>query len=204
MKRHSPVLLLIGPLLASCDRPAIDPSHSLVGARELPNSRELSRETIQINRSFGVGYGHVVNSHLLSYELRPDNSLSVTHYENGVEKGQVERGSETFELPRDVANNARRAMWRMRPSPLKGVEYDIRPAGCPFRLHDSSEYALLFIKEGGETGTRNDLLGFSVVPPPESCNNSTARSARALVRQVLADFPKSKVAASFQRLESKN
>ena len=200
--RSSLYFLPFVSLLASCDRPAIEASQSLVGAKELPTARELSRETIQMNEGFG---GDGFGTHLLSYELRPNNELAVKHYERSIEKGEVVRGSETFNLSTDVADRARRSLWRMRPSDLKGLDYEIRPVGCKQQWdHDFGDYTFLFIKEGGESGVRDDLLGVSLIPEPESCDNPAARLARALVPEVLAHFPKSKVANSFHKLESED
>jgi hypothetical protein len=187
-------------LLASCDRAAIDPSQSLVGAKELPTSHELSREIIEINRGFG---GDGFGSHLLSYELRPNNDLAVTHYERSIEKGEIVRGSETFHLSGDIAGRTRRILWRMRPTTLEGVEFETRPTGCERQWdHDFGEFAVVFIKEGEKPGVRDDRVGVFVIPEPESCDNQAAKLSRALVPQIIDRFPKSKVADSFYALKS--
>src|SRR5262249_43605510 len=93
-------------LPAACDRPA-NPVHSLVGANNLPSPKELSQETIQIEREF-AGPG----AQQLTYELRPDDSLRVTL---GAPDGNPPSTTETFHLSSAIAANARSKLWRIRP-----------------------------------------------------------------------------------------
>ena len=129
-------------LCVSCQRGAIERSESLVGADDLPISSVLSQEIIQLNRGFGA----YSSGNFLSYELRPDNSLTVTHTFRP--KDEV-RGVETFRLPAITAEHARRMLWRVRPAKLAGVESETRPMGCQQQgPHDLGELAVVFIKEG--------------------------------------------------------
>ena len=93
----------------------------------------------------------------------------------------------------------------MRPSTLEGVEFETRPTGCERQWdHDFGELAVAFIKDGGETGVRDDDVGVFVLPEPRSCDNSGAKLARQLLFKVVGSFPRSKVADSFDRLKSQN
>lgn len=180
--------LLLGPLLlcCSCERSAIEPSESLVGANALPPSSVLSQEIIQINRGFGgSGYGE----DFLSYELRPDNSLAVTHTFRPEDRV---RGSETFRVSAKVAEQARRALWRLRPDELRGVEHETRPTGCDKIYDAGSEAAVAFINP-------DERIAVVDLPYRGDCDAHSARIARTIVREVLTSFPKSKVAAGFPR-----
>lgn len=181
--------LLIGSVfLCSCERSAIEPSDSLVGAKALPSSSALSQEIIQINRD-GGGKGYGLD--FLSYELRPDNLLAVTHI---VRPNDRVRGPETFRLAPNVADQARRALWRLRPAKLEGVEYETRPIGC-HKIYDAgSEAAVVFI-------SADKRIGVVDVPYQGDCDTRSAMIARSIVREVLTSFPHSKVAAGFPRSE---
>lgn len=193
--RYAP--LLAAWLLASCDGPAIDPSESLVGAKSLPSARELSRETIQINP---MSSAWTADAQRLSYELRPDNSLSVTlsHWDLGG-RDEVIDGRETFHLSGSVASQARRLLWRVRPEPLQGIEWIIRPTGCPPPPTDTFGDSVVFISGNPEAGTTDRKIGVFEVLPAQYCRESSANEARLVVKQVLQLFPKSKVAAEYQR-----
>ena len=182
--------LSLGTLLlcCSCERSAIDPSESLVGAKALPPSSALSQEIIQINRGVGGrGYG----DDFLSYELRPDNSLAVTHTFRPEDKV---RASETFRLSAEVAEQARGALWRLRPNELQGVEQEIRPTGCDKIYDAGSEVAVAFISP-------DKRIAVVDVPYRRDCDARSAKIARTIVGEVLTSFPKSNVAAGFPRID---
>src|SRR5688572_1392835 len=88
------LVLVAAPLLASCDRPAIEPSQSLVGAEQLPSSGQLSRESIYISRGHG-DWGQR-DPGRLAYELLPDGRLEITH--SVYDRGERILGAETFRL----------------------------------------------------------------------------------------------------------
>ena len=184
-------------ILASCDQSAIDPSESLVGATSFPTEVELARETIQINRGTADAYSNPAGDHFLSYELRPDNSLTVIHSMQYIQSDEV-RGKETFRLSSETANKARRLLWRIRPAPLPGIEYLTRPTGCQRRgPHDFGEITVAFFREEDRAGTGDHEIGIFDLPRPQSCNNRPAIEARDLVRRVLESFPPSQVAAGY-------
>ena len=184
-------LLAASLLCASC-QPSDRGSGSLVGADRLPSSSALSRETVQINRGYGDG-----SEGFLSYEVRPDDTLNVTHTVRGREKV---RGVETFRLASDVADQARSLLWRVRPAELEGVDaHEARPSGCERRgPHDFGELAVIFVDEGGGAGIEDDRVGTFELPRSDSCSTPQAREARRVVREVMDSFPPSKVAAQFE------
>lgn len=193
------LLLTAAPFCASCDDSAIDPSRSLVGAKSLPPATELSRETIQINR----GYGDISIA-FLSYELLPDDSLVVTLTDRNLQKDVV-LGKDTFRLTSEVAAEARRMLWHLRPEELQrfdegGFESETRPIGCYRRgPHDFGELAVVFTAEGPETGVEDDRLGIVELPRPDSCRSPAAIKARRLIQRLMHLFPRSKLPAQFER-----
>jgi hypothetical protein len=183
-------------LVSACDKPAIDASQSLVGAKQLPTARTLAREVIQINQGFGSPAWS-----LLSYELRPDNSLTITltHRDHDTFK-EVTDGKESFDLSSSVASQVRHDLWRLRPSTLQGIETLVRPADCPPPPTDTFPLAAVaFIAEGPKPGVEDDRLGVVDVPAQYTCDTRHGGEARALIEKVLRSFPRSKVAAEFDR-----
>lgn len=195
MFRTALPLLTVSLLCVSCNDAAINLSQSLVGANELPSVTALSLETFYISRGGGAYGGDA-----LSYEWRPDNSLLVTHtYSDGRGTGQVVRGKETLHISTEVAAQARRLLWRVRPAKLESVEQDARPTGCERQgPHDFGEVTVGFVNEGNTKGIEDDQVGIFELPTAESCNTSAAVEARAVVWRALQLFPKSNVAAAFE------
>jgi hypothetical protein len=178
----------------SCDDSAIDPSRSLVRAQHLPPAELLSRETIEINRGFGD-----ISPGFLSYQLLPDDRLVVTLTDRNYPEDVV-IGKETFQLTSEIAAEARRMLWRVRPEKLEGVEWETRPVSCyPQSCHDFGELAVAFIAEGSKPGIDDDRIGIFVLPGPDSCRSPAAIKARRLIQRVMHRFPRSKVAAEFER-----
>lgn len=186
-------LLLVASLFcASCDRPAIEPADSLVGATNLPSGKQLSQEAIEINRGFGGGYGF--GEHFLSYQLRADNMLTVVWT---FRPDDDVRGRESFQLSPEAADGARQALWRVRPQEAGGMDADLRPKGCVSNSpHDLGEIAVLFT-EASEKHFR-----VFTMPHPGSCDSAAAKEARKVIREVLASFPHSEVAAAYVRAEA--
>lgn len=193
------LLLTAALFCVSCDDSAIDPSHSLVGAKSLPPANELSRETIQINR----GYGDISIA-FLSYELLPDDRLIVTLTDRNLEKDVV-LGKDTFQLTPEIAADARRMLWRLRPDELQrfdegGFESETRPVGCYRRgPHDFGELAIVFFVEGSQEGVDDDRLGVFEMPHPSSCRSPAALRARETIEHVMQLFPPSKLPTEFER-----
>jgi hypothetical protein len=189
--------LLAVPLLCiSCKDAAIEPSQSLVGAKELPSATALARETFYITRGGGAYGGDT-----LSYEWRPDETLLITHtFSDGRGTGDVVRGKETLHISPEVAAQVRQLLWRVRPAKLEGVEQDARPTGCERQgPHDFGEVTVGFVNEGDAPGIKDDQVGIFELPTAESCNTPAAVEARAVVRRALQLLPKSKVASDFDR-----
>lgn len=186
-------------LCVSCNNPAIEPSQSLVGARDIPSADILSRETLYITRGakdWGVDR--------LSYELRPDGSLTVIHtYYDDRNPPDIVKGKETFRVSPEVAGKVRMLMWRLRPAKLEGqgLEKDtVRPVGCERQgPHDFGEVGVAFINEADAGTTEDDRIGVFELPSPDSCNTAAATQSRKVVWQALRMLPKSKVVASFER-----
>ncbi|WP_308515721.1 hypothetical protein [Sphingomonas flavescens] len=182
-------------LVAACDRPAIDASQSLVGAKQLPGAKTLRQEIIQLNRSYGGA-----SSSLLSYELGPDNGLTVTvtHRDPDTWK-DITDAKETSNLSTQTASQARNELWRLRPEALQGVEERVSPADCPTPPTDTFPIAaVVFIAKGTKPGI-NDRVAVVDVPAQYTCDTLQGRAARNLIEKVLQQFPHSKVAAEFDR-----
>ena len=167
-----------------------------MGARELPSAETLALETLYITRGGGP-YG----GHSLSYEWRPDGSITVTHEFSDGRGGTETRRTENLGISPEAAAEARRLLWRVRPAKFEGVEnYGTRPIGCERKgPHDFGEIALAFINEGQSSGVEDDQIGIFELPDRQSCNTPAAIEARKLTQRVLQLMPKSKVAAEFER-----
>jgi hypothetical protein len=175
-------------LLVCCDRPAIDPTESLVGAKQLPPARTLSRESIQINRGLGS-----LAPGFLSYELRPDDTLTVTFYAKDWTTILL---SERFQLAPDIATRTRHELWRFRPEHLRGVQWDILPTDCPQQPIDSTpEFTVAFIADNGQ----HNRIGVVYLPYSSNCSTTQGAAARNLIGSALASFPRSNVAMEFDR-----
>ena len=191
MKR--PVLLLLALLATSCG--GTKPSESLVSATIRPSAKSLSEETLFVTREGGVS-----GDDTLTYEWRPDNSLTITHTHVDGGARQTVKGRETLRVAPNVASAAKALLSRVRPAKFEGVEQDQRPLGCERQgPHDFGEVAVAFIKDGGRPGIAGDEVGIFQLPTSESCNTVAAAEARKVVGKALALLPKSKVAASFER-----
>lgn len=185
-----PITYLIGVVAAlvaaSCSQLSFDASESLVGAKRLPPVAELLRETIQINRDTEFD-GH---QHFLSFDLRPDNSLTVTHTLDGYEGNDIV-GKETFRLQPEVADGVRKTLWRFRPGNLQGVEDLTYPVGCSPPIDSGMEVAVAFF---GKSPMQGDIGIFAL---PYACKEGQAAVARSELGRVMRSLPTSKVAAAF-------
>lgn len=187
------VLLATVLFFASCQRSAIDPSESLVGAKQLPSRQALSRETIEINFGFGD-----ISPGFLSYQLRPDNKLVISLTDRNREPDSV-LIEETFQLTSMTAAKARKMLWRVRPQEMQGMEWQTRPLGCELQgPHDFGQLAVVFDTEAPGVDL-DDRLGIFELPRPESCRSREAVEARKLMQEVLRTFPASKAPVEFER-----
>jgi hypothetical protein len=196
MSRSVPSLLLGSLLCVSCEGGAIEPSQSLVGAERLPSAKALAREILYIARGGGPDGGDA-----LSYEWHPDDLLTVTHtFSDEGGAGEIVKGKDILRLAPDVAAEARRLLWRVRPASLEGVGQDARPAGCRRRgPHDFGEVIVGFIDKGDEADTGDDRVGIFQLPTRESCNTPAAIEARKVVWRALQLFPRSRAAMRYDR-----
>jgi hypothetical protein len=170
--------VVVSLLSGGCEQSKVKTPESLVGAKHLPSASELSRETIQINR-----WGGPRRDHLLTYELRPDNSLIVTH----LLRDKV-LAREAFALAPDAAGKVRSTLSRVRPEALRGIEYVGRPVGCQPPTDSGDEVAIAFIDE------RNKIGIFDL---PHVCKDGNADTARRSIAAVMKALPSSKVASAF-------
>jgi hypothetical protein len=185
-------LLFSALLCASCDRSAISPSQSLVGAKSLPSASELSKEAIEINKGFGD-----ISLGFLSYELKPDNSLTVTLTARNRE---VIVGKDEFHLSANIAADARRMLWQVRPEKLEGIDWETRPIACHRQYdHDFGELAVVFRSDEPKAGSSHSRIGVFVLPGLDSCRSLAAMQARKLLERVIQSFPPSKLPSEFER-----
>lgn len=187
-------LLSASLLCGSCQRSAIKSSQSLAGATELPSAKVLSREIIQINRGFGS-----LHPGLLSYELRPDDTLVVTFTSHD---WKTVLSKQSFRLSSKDAAVSRRMLWRVRPQELKGIAFEVRPPDCPPPPTDSpAEISVVFFA-GDHQPLEDDRIGIFWLPYADTCRTPQATEARGLLNRVLQSFPRSKVAVEYERQDS--
>ncbi len=189
--RYAAIAALL--VLIGCERAAIRSSESLVGAEQLPSITELRRETIHIVRHSG---DEGLDSHLLIYELRPDDALTVSHVVRPVRPGDVDefnRGEERFQISAATADRLRHMLWRVRPERLEGLEYVAIPSGCQYHLHDWGEVNVAFIGPDEEVGA-------FMLPDHRNCDTPAAVEARSMIQAVFQALPQSSVANAFSGL----
>ena len=190
-------------LCVSCNQPAVDRSQSLVGAGELPSTNNLSRETLYIWRG-DVSEDGVGDS--VSYELRPNNSLTVIHVHRGPRHpAENVKGKETLRISPEVAMQFRKSMWRVRPATLEGqglAKPEVRPVGCERQAdHDFGEVSVTFVGEANPMPSGLARLGMFRLPSAHSCDTPAATEARAVVWNALRLLPETKVVAGFDRTQ---
>ena len=187
MTRAPTVATLIAILAATaCKASAIDSTNSLVGAKQLPSSDVLSRETIQLNR---FRYDARQRQEMLVAELRPDNAVALTLTRNDIDHGQSLLGKEEFQLSAGTADRIRNTLWKFRPGKLEGVGTLVLPAGCSYINDETPEAAVAFV------AANNKDIGIAELQP--DCQTPAAKAARILLGKVLKEFPNSKLAAGF-------
>ena len=193
------MMLAAAILCGSCTKQVDEQPDSLVGASSLPSAEALSRETLYITRGANDWGGD-----RLSYELRPDGSLTITHtYSDGRTPKEVVRARDAFRIQPEVAARFRRLMWRVRPDLLEGQgleKNEIRPVGCERRgPHDFGEVGVAFINEGDAKTTKDDRVALFELPQSDSCTTRAAKYARATVWGALRLLPSSKAVEGFER-----
>ena len=196
MFRAAALFVSVPLFCISCSDPAIEPSQSLVGAKNLPSAEELSQETIFIGRHGGPFGGDI-----LRYEWHPNDTITVTHSFSDNNPGEIIKGQEVLRIPSKDAAAARRLLWRVRPDILEGMEgfvQDNRPVGCVRHgPHDLGEISIMFHKYGSKPGIEDDIAGTFRLPAAGSCATPAAAEAQEVVREVLSLLPASRVAAGF-------
>jgi hypothetical protein len=179
-------IIIIGAFLVSaCQKSAIDPSDSLVGARELPTIEALSRETVELNRHGGTQ----TEPALLIGELRPDNTFEFKLTRHDLRHGEMVLGKETAKLAPEDAAAVRKNLWHLRPSKLEGIDKQVLPIGCYWMFDEPPEFTVVFIAPN-----RKDIGATDV---QASCESPAAAASRKLVGDVLNKLPKSKLADGF-------
>lgn len=197
MSRNTLSLLFVSLLCVSCNETAIEQLRSLVGAKELPSSKLLARETISIKRGGGPYGGDA-----LFYELRPDNSLTVKHTSSDIRNmREGVKGKEVLRISPNVGDQVRQLLWRVRPAKFDGVEnYASLPSGCERKgPHDFGEVAIAFLDEADARRTEGRDVGIFELPYPQSCNTPAAVEARQVVGSALQLLPRSEVAVEYER-----
>ena len=156
--QRTAVILSVFPLISmSCGDPVIDPSTSLVGAKDLPSATILSAERIYIGWG-GDGYS-------LTYDWKPNNVIIITLIFLDLRTAKTSIISqERVRVPEENAKQARKLFWRMRPTNLDGpfdfLDREHRPLGCQRTSpHDWGEVRVTFHSEGDKAKTDDDRLG---------------------------------------------
>lgn len=185
---------------ASCGQSDAELARSLVGAETLPSPEALRSEVIVIHRS--VADDDITKSHSLDYELRPDNVLTILHTLVAYPDDKVV-GKDSIALTARVAERARRALWRLRPTASESLDnlgYPARPLSCERQgPHDVGEVQVFFIDERDSPEVEDDRLAQFELPHPSSCDNQHVIEAQNLISDVLQSFPTSPVATNFPR-----
>jgi hypothetical protein len=178
-------------LCASCDSPAIGPHDSLVGAKSLPPTSELRKETI------GFYYGQDQSlTRQLSYELTPEGHWDIVISDRKDNGRELSRKS--FPLEAGRADSFRRKLWRLRPEKLDGVQWTHRPSDCPKPPTDTiEEISVAFIQEGPKPGVSDDKLGVFGLPHSHICNTPKSVLARRIIDEVVSSLPGANFRAQF-------
>jgi hypothetical protein len=193
-------VLVLGVFCAGCDIPAIEPGSSLVGTNRIPSAAILSREVIYIAWDEDNS-----DDHLLSYELRPDDTLKIVHSRYGEGDALRETISErNVRVSPEIARRARAMIWRVRPAKMVDQVDEVapvRPVGCnPSGLHDVAELGVTFISKGNIKNSNDDRYGAFELPYSSSCNTSAAIQARKVVWDAIRMLSANKVNSSFDRM----
>lgn len=176
--------LALAVLICGCDPSVRGTSESLVGATNQPSERDLGRETIIITQRTGPA-----RDHILSYELRPNDVLTVT-YSLSELSGETEVAKDTVQLRSSDADNARKSLWRMRPTRLQGIETVVYPVGCRPPIDSNDEVVIVF------ADNRKRLGIFTL---PHSCKDGNSAVARSIVREVISTLPATETAGDFAK-----
>jgi hypothetical protein len=179
---RSSAIAVASLLLGSCNGPAIEPSQSLVTDKALPPASELRREII------GFYYDRDRSlTRQLSYELKPNDVWSVVIVDT---RTYAEINRSNFQLPKGKANQARSALWRLRPEKLDGVQWPHMPADCPPQPTDThDDVAVGFTREGPKPGVEDDQVGVFTLPNIAYCKTPKSLTARELIANLMRQMP---------------
>ena len=180
-----PLAVFAALLLCGCQKSAIDPAESVVGANELPPVEVLNHETLEVNRHGGTQ----TEPALLIAELRPDNTFEFTLTRNDLRRGEVVLGKETAKLRPADAAAIRKNLWHLRPEKLEGIEKQVLPIGCHWIFDEPPEFTVAFIAPNRK--------GIGATDVQASCESPAATASRSLVGEVLKKLPKSRLADGF-------
>lgn len=193
-------VLALGVLCAGCDIPAIEPGSSLVGTNRIPSAAILSREVIYMAWDEDNSDGY-----LLSYELRPDDTLTIVHSRYGEGDAlRVTISERTVRVSPEIARRARAMIWRVRPAKMVDQVDEVapvRPVGCKHSgLHDVGELGVTFISKGNSKNINDDRYGAFELPYTSSCNTSAAIQARKVIWGASRLLSANTVNSSFDRI----
>ncbi|RIV83378.1 hypothetical protein [Aurantiacibacter zhengii] len=199
------ILGLVGALsVTACDDDDAAVSRSLVDAGFWQSKDVSADEAIEVFWNLGGGLNDEP-THILSYQIGPGNTLKVAHLER---LGATDRtiAEEVFQLPANVADNARTQLWRLRPRKLGSFDDPsmfVRPIGCePISAHDVAELNVAFLNDNDTSQvTEDDLMALFELPSRRSCDNDHARQARQLLSRVIEGLPKSRVTRDFLEVD---
>jgi hypothetical protein len=170
----------------------------LVGTKQLPSEDKLSRETLYVTRNH--------NSDYLTYELRSNNVLILTHTHYGPpDDTETVEGKATTRVSPEVAKQFRKQIWRMRPEKLEDIDQElswpVRPLGCRRRgPHDFGEISIVFVDDENRKSNEDFRIGFFDLPTEDSCNKPAAKEARAVILRALRLLPPSTVIERFEQV----
>ena len=185
------VIIILSFLCASCNRPAIGPGDSLVGAKSLPPTSELRKETI------GFYYGLDQSlTRQLSYELTPNGHWDIVISDRNRDGHELSRQSIPLEPAR--IESFRRQLWRLRPEKLDGIQWTHQPSDCPKpTIHTIEEISVAFVEKGPKPGVSNDKLGVFGLLHSEVCNSPNNVEARRIINEIVSSLPVANLRAQF-------
>lgn len=181
---HGLFTTLVAVLVASCSSAESEDHGSLNETIEIVQThREVAYDDIQ----------------MLSYELKPGNTLSIVHLVRGSDDRIL--GTDEFQLTDQDSSQIREALNQFRPKEFHPLlEPPISwPEGCENEVsHPGCEISVLFHNtQGTAENSEDDLFAVFALPLESWCENDQTNAARNVLSQVLEQIPESEIAADF-------